>query len=102
VGLRVVVDAVVKRKLPGPHRESKPRTPNVQPVAQSLYRLSYPGSHENNSGKENMEILVRREGRKLVFYVESPHRVVIIGYLRCKSLHETETDLGRFLFCHTK
>jgi hypothetical protein len=34
VGLRAVLDAVVKRKIPNPRRESRPRTPIVQPVAQ--------------------------------------------------------------------
>jgi hypothetical protein len=34
VGPRAVLDAVVKRKIPSPHRESNPRTPIVQPVAQ--------------------------------------------------------------------
>jgi hypothetical protein len=34
VGLRAVLDAVVKRKIPSPCRESNPRTPIVQPVAQ--------------------------------------------------------------------
>jgi hypothetical protein len=34
VGLRAVLDTVVKRKIPSPHRESNPRTPIVQPVAQ--------------------------------------------------------------------
>jgi hypothetical protein len=34
VGPRAVVDAVVKRKIPSPRRESNPRTPTVQPVAQ--------------------------------------------------------------------
>jgi hypothetical protein len=34
VGPRAVVDAMVKRKIPSPHRESKPRTPTVQPVSQ--------------------------------------------------------------------
>jgi hypothetical protein len=34
VGLRVVLDAVVKRKIPNLRRESNPRTPIVQPVAQ--------------------------------------------------------------------
>jgi hypothetical protein len=33
VGLRAVLDAVVKRKIPSPRRESNPRTPIVQPVA---------------------------------------------------------------------
>jgi hypothetical protein len=35
VGSRAVLDAVVKRKIPSPHRESNPRTPIVHPVAQS-------------------------------------------------------------------
>jgi hypothetical protein len=34
VGPRAVLDAVVKRKIPRPRRESNPRTPIVQPVAQ--------------------------------------------------------------------
>jgi hypothetical protein len=34
VGPRAVLDAVVKRKIPSPRRESNPRTPLVQPVAQ--------------------------------------------------------------------
>jgi hypothetical protein len=33
VGPRAVLDRVVKRKIPSPHRESKPRTSIVQPVA---------------------------------------------------------------------
>jgi hypothetical protein len=34
LGPRAVLDAVVKRKIPSPRRESKPRTPVAQPVAQ--------------------------------------------------------------------
>jgi hypothetical protein len=34
VGTRAVLDTVVKRKIPSPRRESNPRTPIVQPVAQ--------------------------------------------------------------------
>jgi hypothetical protein len=34
VGSRAFLDAVVKRKIPSPRRESNPRTPIVQPVAQ--------------------------------------------------------------------
>jgi hypothetical protein len=34
VGPRAVLDAVVKRKIPNPRRESNPRTPIVQSVAQ--------------------------------------------------------------------
>jgi hypothetical protein len=36
VGPRAVVDAVVKRRIPSLRRESKPRTPIVQSVAQSI------------------------------------------------------------------
>jgi hypothetical protein len=41
VGTRADLEVAVKRKIPSPRRESNPRTPIVQPVAQSLYRLSY-------------------------------------------------------------
>jgi hypothetical protein len=34
VGFRAIMDAVVKGIIPSPRRESKPRTPIVQPVAQ--------------------------------------------------------------------
>jgi hypothetical protein len=34
VGPRAVLDAVVKRKIPSPRRDSNPRTSIVQPVAQ--------------------------------------------------------------------
>jgi hypothetical protein len=34
VGPRAVLDAVVKRKIPSPRRETKPRTSIVQPAAQ--------------------------------------------------------------------
>jgi hypothetical protein len=39
VSPRAVLDAVVKRKIPSPRRESNPDRP-----ARSLYRLSYHGS----------------------------------------------------------
>jgi hypothetical protein len=34
VGPRAILDAVIKREIPSPSRESNPRTPIVQPVAQ--------------------------------------------------------------------
>jgi hypothetical protein len=37
VGPRAVLDAVVKRKIPSPRRESNPRTSIVQPVTQRYY-----------------------------------------------------------------
>jgi hypothetical protein len=47
VGPRAVLDAVVKRKIPSPLRESNPRTPIVQPIDQ---RLSFPGSRMEDYG----------------------------------------------------
>jgi hypothetical protein len=35
MGPRAALDAVAKKKIPTPRRESNPRTPIVQPVAQS-------------------------------------------------------------------
>jgi hypothetical protein len=40
MGPGTVLDAVVKRKVPSPHRESNPRTPIVQPKTQSYTELS--------------------------------------------------------------
>jgi hypothetical protein len=37
---RAVLDAVVKRKIPNPRRESKPETLIVQPVAQRYVGLA--------------------------------------------------------------
>jgi hypothetical protein len=50
---RAVLDTVVKRKIPSPRRESNIRTRIVQPIALSLYRLSYHGS---DSGMDLREI----------------------------------------------
>jgi hypothetical protein len=41
VGPRAVLDAVVKRKIPSPRRESNPRTPDRLARSLVLYRLSY-------------------------------------------------------------
>jgi hypothetical protein len=34
MGPRVILEAVVKRKIPNSHQESNPRIPNVQPITQ--------------------------------------------------------------------
>jgi hypothetical protein len=38
VGPRAVLDAVVERKIPSPRRESKPRTPIIQPLCTEFIR----------------------------------------------------------------
>jgi hypothetical protein len=59
VGPRAVLDAVVKRKIPSPRRESNPRTPMVQPIAEdksqtAVYKLSQTVEKNNvkNSSKK--------------------------------------------------
>jgi hypothetical protein len=37
MGLRAILDAVVKRKIPSSHQESNPRTPIIQPIARKKY-----------------------------------------------------------------
>jgi hypothetical protein len=46
MGPRAVLDAVVKRKIPIPLRESNPRTPIIQPVAYTLVCTKF---YENQS-----------------------------------------------------
>jgi hypothetical protein len=47
------MNAAVRRKIPSPRRESNLRTPIIQSVDQSLYRLSYRGS-EGKKGKKKI------------------------------------------------
>jgi hypothetical protein len=51
VGPRAVLDTVVKRNIPSPHRESNPRTP-IQPATQrsNIMLLFY--RYDSNSGLE--------------------------------------------------
>jgi hypothetical protein len=55
VGPRAVLDAVVKRKIPRPRRESKSRTPIVQPVAQRCWRKI---QIQNSGGTSNNENII--------------------------------------------
>jgi len=41
VGPRAGLDAMVKIKIPKPHRESNPRSPIVQPVARPIKYTGY-------------------------------------------------------------
>jgi hypothetical protein len=45
LGPRAVLDAVVKRKIPSPRRQSNPRTPIVQPIAQRYTDWAITGQH---------------------------------------------------------
>jgi hypothetical protein len=50
VSPRAVLDAVMKRKIPSPSRESNPRTPIVQAVAQGYTVIKYSTSMERGFG----------------------------------------------------
>jgi hypothetical protein len=69
VGPRTILDTVVKRKIPSPRREPNPRTPIVQPVAQSLYRLHGEISHD------------------VIFFVSCDFLILDFNFLRILSLH---------------
>jgi hypothetical protein len=96
VGPRAVLDAVVKRKIPNPFRESNPRTPIVQPVAQhytdwavmtlgQLWR-----SHENlwclALGREEYKKVRHWSWRPLACSISIPPRLRIRGLIRDASL----------------
>jgi hypothetical protein len=52
---RAGLDAVVKRKIPSPRRESNPRTPIVQPVAQRYTDWAIMALKYNNQPTNLME-----------------------------------------------
>jgi hypothetical protein len=53
VGLRAVLNKVVKRKIPSPRRESNPRTPIVQPYVARMQEV-----------RNSFKILVGRSEQK--------------------------------------
>jgi hypothetical protein len=56
MGPRAVLDAVMKRKIPSPRWESKPRTPIVQPVAQSYTDWGQYDKRTRNWNKQEMAV----------------------------------------------
>jgi hypothetical protein len=54
-GPRAVLDAVMKRKIPSPRRESNPRIPIVQPIAQNT--IVKQKKKENKEKREISETL---------------------------------------------
>jgi hypothetical protein len=73
VGPRAFTDAVVKRKIPSPRRESNPRTPIVQPVAQRY------------TDRAITALILRRvfEGRILRRILESKRKEAVKGWVHC-------------------
>jgi hypothetical protein len=65
VGPRAILDAVVKRKIPSPRRESKPRTLIVQLVGQryTVWGWMYSATHSLTSALEGGEWSDSRPGR---------------------------------------
>jgi hypothetical protein len=51
VGPRAVLDAVVWRKIPSSRRESNPKTPIVQPVANNI-NINNNNNNNNNNNKK--------------------------------------------------
>jgi hypothetical protein len=68
VGPRAGLDAVVKRKIPSPRRESNPRTPIVQPEVQ------------------------RYTDWTIKYFLRSPHTFCITNYVQC--LRTTSVSAG--------
>jgi hypothetical protein len=65
VGPRDILDAVVKKKIPSPRRESNPRTPILQPVQRyntELYDNLFDKAFRDSVNKELAFPLVRHRG----------------------------------------
>jgi hypothetical protein len=67
VGPRAVLDTVVKRKIPSPRRESNPRTPIIQPVAQET----------NEEGQKSHKLHVGRATPLFASWDDKKHSVKI-------------------------
>jgi hypothetical protein len=57
VGTRAVLDAVVKREISIPRRYSNPRTPIIQSIVSSLYRLRNHSSSGHSGEEKNSKPL---------------------------------------------
>jgi hypothetical protein len=68
VGPRAVLDAVVKRKIPSPRRESNPRTPIVQPVAQSYTHSAVTALTSLDAKDETVRTLCTAYNAVLIYY----------------------------------
>jgi hypothetical protein len=65
VGPKTVLDAVVKRKIPSPRRESNPRTPIVQPVAQCYTDWAITAFSQNCIDERNASYRTQNEEQNL-------------------------------------
>jgi hypothetical protein len=100
VGPRAVLDAVVKRKIPNPRRESNPRTQIVQPVAQRYTEflfviftarniLNHLGNRQNLSlsllfifaAKLSQSPTLMRKGGPLLSGYSAPHFTIIRSFI---------------------
>jgi hypothetical protein len=69
-GPRAVLDAVVKRKIPSPRRESNPRTPIVQPVIKLPLLPINSGSKKETMRLHTSFLLLAPHGGKPCKYTE--------------------------------
>jgi len=91
VGPRVVLDAVVKRRIPSPRRQSNPRTPNLcnLSVCFWLFRLSLPwrcsasGVHFFTSSWQNSFMWFQRQN-----FVKDRSRHLLYAFILCTSYKE--------------
>jgi hypothetical protein len=101
VGPRAVLDAVVKRKIPSPRRESNLRTPLIQPVAQrctELSRLLPNNIRVIKSRRMNWEVHVALMGdmkNVLKIFVGNPEGKRSRVKPRCRRVYNTNAEFRK-------
>jgi hypothetical protein len=96
VGPRVVMDAVVKRKIPSPRRESNSRTPIVRPVASLYTDLTQCHAMKTYGGGGSGVQLHAFLTSKVVKVVSAPGNHLIggwVGPLQCSAHIKYTTDI---------
>jgi hypothetical protein len=107
VGPRAVLDAAVKRKIPSPLRESNPRTPVVQPVAQcytdwTITALAVPIELQNSERHPSQQAINHSPNDaktlQLAYFVTSfiPWSPVLLLWGRVTSASNTRSAFYRF------
>jgi hypothetical protein len=90
VGPRAVLNAVVKKKFPIPRRESNPRTPIIQPVAQRYTNWAIPAPEHKSCERKAMFGIWTHA--RIPRFSTAPYRTELYTLIPYKLFYKDMTD----------